>query len=226
MLSCELENYLQTYCKQNIRLSVKDNRSTMLSVRWEEDCTKISLHRIFLSAPKNVLIALADSILEKQTTVASPVKAFIQECVEGIDHSNKIDPLDLSHQGEIHNVKHFYDEINKEYFNNSLNLQISWFGDSNKRNKSNVSFGLYHNALRLIKINRIMDTSVFPSYVIRFIIYHEMLHSVCPPYVDEKGIHRIHHKEFKSREKEFKDFSIAKKWIQQHRHNLFIPQVA
>ncbi len=226
MLSFELENHLHTHCKQNIRLTINDNRSTMLNVRWEESCTKISLHRIFLSAPKNVILALADSILEKQTTVASPVKAFIQESIEDIDYSSKIDPLDLYHQGEIHNVKHYYDELNNEYFNNSLNLQISWFGDSNKRNKNKISFGLYHDALRLIKINRIMDTSIFPSYVIRFIIYHEMLHCVCPPYVDEKGIHRIHHKEFKAREKEFKDFSIAIKWIQQHRHNLFIPQVA
>ncbi len=198
----------------------------MLSVRWEESCTKISLHRIFLLAPKNVILALADSILEKQTTVASTVKAFIQESLEGIDYSSKIDPLDLSHQGEIHNLKIFYDELNGEYFNNVLNLQISWFGDSNNRNKSKVSFGLYHDALRLIKINRIMDTPTFPSYVVRFIIYHEMLHFICPPFVDEKGIHRIHHREFKAREKEFKEFSLAKKWIQQHRHNLFIPQVA
>lgn len=226
MLGVELQKKLQSHTKQNIQLTINDNRSTMLSVRWESSFTKISLHRIFLSAPKKVILALADSIAEKQTSVDPQVKAYIQQSLQGIDYSNKINPFDLSQQGKFYNLKSIYDELNAEYFNNSLNLQVTWFGDPNKRNKNNISFGLFHDALRLIKINRIMDSPTFPSYVVAFILYHEMLHSVCPPFVDEKGINRIHHSTFKRKEKEFKDFASAKKWIEQHRHVLFMPQVA
>jgi hypothetical protein len=134
--------------------------------------------------------------------------------------------LNLSYQGETYNLNVIYNKLNTEYFNNTLDLQITWFGDSSKRNKSNISFGLYHEALRLIKINRIMDSPLFPEYVINFIIYHEMLHHACPPFVDENGIHRIHHRDFKNRERQFKDFDIAKKWIKQNSESLFMSQVA
>lgn len=226
MSLCELQEQLQLQCNQNIQLIINDNRSSILNVRWEPFCTKVSLNRIFLSAPKNVITALANSIAKKQTRAAPEVKAFIQKSLQKMDYSSKIDPLDLSHQGEIYNLKIIYDRLNSVYFNNILNLQITWFGDPAKRNKSNISFGLYHDALKLIKINRLMDSSIYPEYFISFIIYHEMLHCACPPFVDEKGIHRIHHRAFKAREKQFKDYDLAKKWIQQHRTTLFIPQVA
>lgn len=226
MLAFELKKKLEEHTKQSIKLSINDNRSTMLSVRWESSFTKVSLHRLFLTAPSHVLLALANSIAAKQTTVAPQVKAYIQKSLQNIDYSTKIDSFDLSQQGEIYNLKTLFDELNAEYFNNSLNLQVTWFGDSNRRNKNNISFGLFHDVLRLIKINRIMDSPTFPKYVVAFIMYHEMLHAVCPPFVDEKGIHRIHHPAFKKREKEFKEFSSAKKWIQLHRTALFMPQVA
>lgn len=220
-LLSKLQIQLQSRCSQQLQLKINDNRSTMLSVRWESSCTKVSLHHMFLSAPNNVIQALAGSIAKQQAVVAPQVKAFIQESLKVLDHSKKINARKLIHEGKFYNLKTFYDSINDQYFNGKLNLNITWFGKHEQKNKSRVTFGLYHDALRLIKIHRLMDTPTFPDYAVSFVIYHEMLHYTCPPYIDEAGIQRIHNEEFKKHEMRFKDFQRAKSWFQKHRLSFF-----
>ncbi|MGZ3633622.1 MAG: hypothetical protein ACXWM7_04965 [Parachlamydiaceae bacterium] len=216
-----LQSQLQSCCSRQLQLKINDNRSTMLSVRWEPSCTKVSLHHMFLSAPNTVIKALACSIAKEQTSVAPQVKAFIQENLQRLDSSQKLDPDELIYKGNVYNLKEIYDGLNAEYFDDDLNLNITWFGQLKKKNRSQVTFGLYHDALRLIKIHRIMDSPSFPEYVVSFVIYHEMLHHVCPPYIDENGIQRIHNEDFKYYEMQFKEFKRAKNWVEKHRLSFF-----
>ena len=203
-------------------LTINDNRSTMLSVKWEPDCTKVSLHRMFLNAPKNVMQALACYIREEQNAIAPTVKAFIEDKIKTLDYSHQVDLSKLQHQGHVYNVQKLLDDLNSSYFKNKLKLNITWFGNPAKKNKSRITFGLYHDPLRLIKVNRMLDCQTFPNYVVSYIIYHEMLHHVCPPYVDENGINRVHNKEFKELESQFRYFDKAQDWINERKAALFI----
>ena len=159
----------------------------MLSVKWEPDCTKVSLHRMFLLAPQNIMEELA-CYLRREINIISPsVKAFIEYNLQKLDYSNQLDLNKLKSQGNVYNLQHLYRELNREYFNEKLDLHITWFGKPTQRSRSRVTFGLYHDPLRLIKIHRRLDSPAFPDYVVSYVIYHEMLHHVCPSYVDERG---------------------------------------
>lgn len=193
----------------------------MLSVKWEPDCTKVSLHRMFLQAPQNVMQALACYIRDEQQTIAPAVKAFIEDKLKTLDYSHQIDLSTLQHQGHVYNVRELFDELNAEYFKNKLKLNITWFGKANQRNKTRITFGLYHDPLRLIKVSRLMDSPSFPNYVISYVIYHEMLHHVCPPYVDKNGVNRVHNKEFKELESQFHYYDLAQDWIKERQASLF-----
>lgn len=193
----------------------------MLRVKWESDCTKVSLHRMFLHAPQNVMQALACYIQEGKPSMHPTVKAFIEKEVKDLDYSAQIDPQDLDYQGNTYNLMEMYNRLNREYFNDQLKLKITWFGERKLRKKNRITFGLYCDPLKLIKISRFMDTPYFPDFVVSYIIYHEMLHNSCPPYIDEKGINRIHNKAFKLREAKFYDYHKAKKWLDEHRSFIF-----
>lgn len=219
-----LENFqkkLESNAGVKLQLKINDNRSTMLSVRWEPECTKVSLHRMFLQAPRHVMHALACYLRKEDKIISPQVRAFIENGLQELDYSHLLDPQKLYVQGNVYNLKHIYDAINREYFNNKLNLWITWFGKSASRNRRRVTFGLYHDPLRLIKINRILDTPSIPDYVVSYVVYHEMLHYVCPAYIDEKGLSRIHSKEFKHREEQFCYFDMAQNWIKKNQANLF-----
>lgn len=221
-MTTTIQKQLENRSGMKLKLKINDNRSTMLSVKWEPDCTKVSLHRIFLNAPRNVMDALACYLKQKDKIIAPTVKAFIEDRLHKLDYSHTIDRTKLYSCGNVYNLQRIYDQLNKEYFGGELDLYITWFGKANQRSRSRFTFGLYHDPLRLIKINRMLDSPSFPDYVVAYVVYHEMVHHVCPSYFDANGHHHIHSKEFKEIEKKYRHYDLAEKWISQNVANFFI----
>lgn len=213
----QLENRIGT----KLQLKINDNRSTMLSVKWESDCTKVSMHRMFLEAPQNIMQALTCYLKGEQKKLAPSIKAYIEVNLQKLDYSHELDLSKLQTAGNVYDLKRIYDDLNREYFDNALKLHITWFGKTHTRNRSRITFGLYYDPLKLIKINRLLDQVHFPDYVIAYVVYHEMLHYVCPTYVDEKGQKHIHSKEFKAQEKKYPYFDLAEQWLKKHHNELF-----
>ena len=148
------------------------------------------------------------------------VKEFIEDGIKNLDYSHELDASKLSTNGHVYNLQKTLDTLNREYFDQKLNLCITWFGKPSVRSRNRLTFGLYHDPLRLIKINRLLDSPSFPSYLIDYVVYHEMLHHVCPSYY-ENGVHKVHTREFKERELEFKHYNLAQNWLEEHTEYLF-----
>ncbi len=217
------QEHLQRLLGNKLLLKINDNRSTMLSVKWEPDCTKVSLHRIFLDAPGNVMEVLACYLSQKKDSVPKEVRNYIEESLKTLDYSHKVDRSELYTTGDCFDLEELYDQVNHEYFSGSLNLLITWFGKKrvSKSQRSRLTLGLFHDQLKLIKVNRFLDTQTIPEFLVSFVIYHEMLHHVCPSYVDAKGTHRIHTKEFKAKEEKFRYFDAVQQWMGENQNALF-----
>lgn len=212
---------LQNLVGSELSIRINNNRSTMLHVRWHEDKTQVSLHRMFLHAPHKVQQALASYIRRDDEVIAPAVKAYIDKNVPTLDHSHLLSPEQLITRGSTYNLKTLYNKINKRYFGSSLDLQISWFGDANSRFSSKCTLGLYYDVVKLVKIHRLLDNPSVPSYVIEYVIYHEMVHAVCPPFTYESGRKCIHTKDFKELESVFEHFEEARDWLTKHHRNFF-----
>lgn len=206
---------------KKLKLKINNNRSTMVSVRWEPDTTVVSLHRMFLQAPPVIRNKLISYLRCEKSTLSKEVKSFIEDGVQGLDYSHHLDVCKIQPEGEQYNLLELYHEVNNRYFFGELDLRISWFGKKGRKNRSRFTLGHYSEPLKLIKIHKTLDCKEVPRYLISYIIYHEMLHSLYPPYVDQKGVRRIHHHEFVEREKQFTDYLIAKEWILNHRERFF-----
>ena len=207
---------------RKVQFKINDNRQTMLSVRWEPHQTKVSLHRMFLNAPQNVMQALASYIKQEHKAVSPEIKAFIEANRMQLDYSYLVDPKRLQQQGEVYHLKAIYEKINDYYFKNRLQLSITWFGSHRVKRRSHCSLGLYYDALKLIKIHRLLDDAKIPEYVVEFVVYHEMLHAICPAYIDGRGMHRVHGAEFKRQEEQFIDYELATDWIKKHQMAFFL----
>ena len=206
---------------KRLHVKINDNRSTMLSVKWEPDCTKVSLHRMFLEAPRNIMEELACYLRRESKIISPTVKAYIEDNLKKLDYRHYIDHRKLYIQGNVYNLQKIYNDLNRDYFDGELDLSITWFGRANKRNRTRVTFGLYQDSLRLIKIHRRLDSPSFPDYFVSYVIYHEMVHHVCPAYVDVRGQNKIHSKEFKAMERKFRYYDLAQNWIKDHHAVLF-----
>lgn len=125
-------------------------------------------------------------------------------------------------RGEHYDLQSVYDHLNALYFDNRLELTIHWFGCPHRKVKTQRILGLYDFQSRQIKIHRLLDHPQFPSYFISYVVYHEMLHSVLPPLKRKKGRLRIHHGEFKEREKCFAEYDLARQFEKQNTKLFFM----
>lgn len=216
------QHQIESQLKKKLEVKINDNHSTMLSVKWGPDCTKLSMHRMFLKAPRNIMDELACYLKREKRIISPGIKAYIEDNLRKLNYQSQVDRQKLYIQGNVYNLQTIYNELNQEYFDGEINLHITWFGKPQQRNRKHVTFGLYYDPLRLIKIHRILDNPNFPDYFIRYVIYHEMVHHVCPAYVDEKGLSRVHSKEFKAMEQRFRHYDLAINWVKQHQTQLFM----
>ncbi len=109
-------------------LRINDNRSTMLSVKWEPDCTKVSMHRMFLQAPRNVMQALACYLKGEHKQIAPAIKAYIEHHLQQLDYSHELDLSKLQSKGRVYDLHKIYRSLNPVYFDGPLGLHITWFG--------------------------------------------------------------------------------------------------
>jgi hypothetical protein len=219
----DFENTLCLKSGKKIRVSLKENRSTMMSIkRLSRQEVRISMHRFFLNSNDAVIDAVIKYIRGHPCSKSKvTLQNFIQENITLLDYSNKVNTEKLITTGELYDLTSLYDEINQEYFNSSLKIHITWYGERYHKHKSSVTFGQYDNFLKMIKMHRILDQALFPKFFVCFTLYHEMLHHIIPPTIDQKGQVCYHNAEFKLREKQFKDYRKARSWELTNRNRFF-----
>lgn len=63
----------------------------------------------------------------------------------------------------------------------------------------------------LIRIHPVLDDARVPRWFVGFVVFHELLHAVLPPRV-ENGRRKIHTPEFRRAEARHPDFGRAQRW--------------
>lgn len=129
--------------------------------------------------------------------------------------------LILRSQGEHWDLKEIYHKINLQYFDNALDLHITWYGNKQFVPRARIRLGVYHSLSKVIKIHRVLDQAYVPEYFVSSIVYHEMLHHVLPPVKKKNRKRQIHHAEFIEREKQFKEYLPAKDFSEILKKKLF-----
>ena len=124
--------------------------------------------------------------------------------------------LSSAEESKVHDLAKIYHSVNQEYFAGSLSLTICWYGrKKSARRKGRKVLGYYDQRKECIKIHRTLDDPFFPPYYLAYVVYHEMLHHVEPP-IQGRRKRKVHHHGFTSREKQFKEFSLAKDFEKQN----------
>lgn len=191
--------------KSNLKvdLKVKEYKSTFISVLKNRFYLKVSLHKLFLDAPDDIKKAVVNFCLKKDSQSHRLIKTYANKYFLNLDYSKKLNINKLVSKGEYFDLRQIYENLNMIYFQNSLNLNITWFEKPKYRRCTHFTFGSYDKNLKLIRINKLVDQDNFPFYFINYIVYHEMLHSICMEEIDENGNKKIHTKKFKQLEKKF-----------------------
>jgi hypothetical protein len=189
------------------------------TARLNQGKLSIRISDLFEDAPGDVSHALALILLSKlyrkkiDASVHRIYRAFILRT--DIQERARVARSDRGRGARISNARgrHFdlevlFDRMNREYFGGVLDKpRISW-----SAKKSRYILGRYDSTHHTIFISRLFDSERVPSYVVEYVMYHEMLHVRHHTRVRDCRL-IVHSPEFKQEERQFARFEEAKNWL-------------
>lgn len=203
-----IDQRLQELCPLPLTIVWHKNSSTYLTTHKQKSRLNLRLHRLFQDAPTPVLEALIQFALKRDPEA----KAVVRQMAHLYFSQNQIAPEPLPSLGTTYDLKAMYEALNEAHFGGALQATIGWTKPGHNTRFRSLTFGTYDRHKNQIRINRLLDDPAVPAYFVSFIVYHEMIHILCPSYVDAKGRCRIHTPEFREKEKQFPQFQEAMEW--------------
>jgi len=192
-----------------VSLVFTENSTTMLSVRKRDDILRIRLHRLFLHADNEVLDEIV-SYLQGNRRQMTHFRKFVRDNRELIQ-TGPPNKVALKTQGRFHNLRDLFDAVNEEYFGGLITARITWGSRSPRCSVRKRTLGSFSERSNTIRVNPVLDKKTVPRYYIAFVVYHEMLHAAIG--ISRVGNKRsVHSREFRRREKHFKDWERAIAW--------------
>ena len=121
--------------------------------------------------------------------------------------------LNLRHEGTHFDLRAIFDDLNRRHFRRRLRgYKVVWGRRRKHRPIEQFVFGTIQEEDRVIRINPALDQPFVPLWFLRYVLYHEMLHSVVPDETLSRNRRRVHTEEFNRRERKFPDYRRARRW--------------
>lgn len=90
--------------------------------------------------------------------------------------------------------------------------QVTWGHRTGRKARHSLRLGSYDSEQHLVRVHPVLDQAAVPTWFVQYILFHELLHAVCPPRPDGRG-HTLHHPpEYRRRERRYADWERAQRW--------------
>ena len=125
-----LVDELSSLLSERVRLTVHDNRSTMVSFRRRPGEVHYRVHHMFLEAPGEVVSALAafagpgrGGAAARRRRAGGHIDAFVKahRARIGAPRADRLEPL-----GRVHDLQAIFDQVNAEHFGGAIEARIGW----------------------------------------------------------------------------------------------------
>jgi hypothetical protein len=191
------------------------------TVRLREQRLLIRISDLFSDAPESILYSLALILLAKLYRKGTDeqhrnnYRAFIlqrtiQERARAARVTRGRAPRMLETPGRCHNLELSFARLNSDYFQGKLDRpRLSW---SLKRSRHTL--GRYDATHHTIFVSRVLDSPSIPSYVVDYVLFHEMLH-IKHQSRSEGCRLLVHTLEFREEERRFQQYRQAREWLKQ-----------
>ncbi len=192
-------------------------RSPRHTVEWTPWRIRVKVSNHFIAAPMAILEHLAIILLSKvyklkvDGEVRRAYRIYISSLEDKLPKRRTHGLSGYSARGKNYDLNFLFDEVNKEYFNLSIKRPVIGWSKKN----SFTRLGFYDATRNLIVISRIFDEARVPEKLVRYLLYHEILH-IHFPTIEKNGRKIIHSKEFKRAEHRFPQFDEIQKWIKKN----------
>lgn len=193
-----------------VRLTITDNRRTMVSGGRKNGRLDLRLHRMFLDAPEEVIAALHGYLAKRDRRAGRVIDRFIDDKRSTIRHRNR--RISIRTKGTHHDLGLMFAALEQQHFSGELEgVRITWGRRSTRAKQRSIRLGTYTLAEQLIRVHPVLDNDWVPAFYVEAVVFHEMLHHVLPPVHGSKRT-SFHTPEFRRRERLFPSHAASEVW--------------
>jgi hypothetical protein len=205
---------LSSLLGERVRLTIHDNRSTMVSFRRKSGEVHYRVHHMFLDAPAEIVRALATFAgtskgwAARRSDAGTRIDAFVRQhrARIGAPRADRLQP-----RGRAHDLQAIFERLNREWFGELIEARIGWGPVRSGRRRRTIKTGVYVQDARIIRIHPTLDRPEVPEFYVAAVVFHEMLHQAVPAR-EVNGRRVVHSAEFRRRERAYPDHERARAW--------------
>lgn len=192
--------------------------SLTLTIRRRDDMVYVRFSDLLRRAPREVREGAAALLLARVYQRRTP-KALVQPYLRYARSDrtrgritsmrrHRVQRVSTQPQGRHFDLHALFGQLNQQYFSGALQCpHIGWSVRNWRR-----QFGCYDPGPHQIVLNRRMDRPGVPQFVVEYVLFHEMLHLKHP--TRRSGCTLLSHSpEFRSEEKRFVQFAVARRFL-------------
>lgn len=208
-----VERAIRSRLGPKVIVKLTENQSTMISYQERRGVLYLRLHAMFAHAPAPVLAAVAGFVCGRHY---GPAEA---RCLDQWIEAHRPRPKPKTRKpsrpiGEIHDLSTLFDEINAAWFGGAIKARITW-GDRRshrgRRRRKSMQLGAYDEEAGEIRIHPALDQAWVPTFFVRAVVFHEMLHEKHDAPV-KNGRRQVHSRAFLAEEHRYPDYRRAREW--------------
>jgi len=218
--SLVLASRLATLLREPVEVELTDNAWTMVSYRRVQGRLCFRLHHMFAHAHEPVMRALAGFTGRNRRVHGRAIDEYVRQNRELIRPAPPRTEAPLSPRGRVHDLADIYSALNDGYFQGAVRARIGWGRRSPAGRRRSIKMGVYFHDQKVIRIHPALDDGRVPRYFVEMVVFHEMLHQVFPPGIDDEGRRIVHGPDFRAAERQFPGYPRARAWEKAHLHLL------
>ena len=189
-------------------------RSLRHTIEWNPWRITVKVNHHFYNAPLQIMESLAVILLSKvyKVQVDRQIRTIYRKYLDQLAtqlplrRHNTIEHYES--KGKYFDLQNIFDDLNRQYFKQHLKSPVIGWSKTNSRSR----LGFYDYTRNLLVISRIFDRSGIPEEVVRYLVFHEMLHIHFPVEI-KNGRRSIHPPAFKKVEKQFPQYEKIQHWL-------------
>jgi len=205
------------------------NRARTEPVRWtwerprgSNGLIEIRLHEHFIGAPDEVRSALASWIRagKRARKACATLDRWIAQNIATLPRKKRNERMRT--RGDHHDLSPLADELYptafaEDFTDPASRPRVTWGRRTRSRSRGSLRLGSYDPEDNIVRIHAVLDRSSVPSWFVRYVLFHEILHAALPPRPRPGGSRWIHHgPDFRRRERLYVDYAQALEWEEIH----------
>ncbi len=181
----------------------------------------VRLHEVFAEAPPEIRADLASWIrVGKRARRACRDLGGWTELALGELPARPPRRTKLQTRGNTHDLNVHAHELLQTEFDGEFEQfdppRIGWGRRSRSRTRGRLHLGSFNPNTRTIRVHPVLDQPAVPGWLVRYVLFHELLHAALPAERDSAGRLRHHGPQFRAREEAYPDHARAVEWERQH----------